>query len=188
MISFAFKRNIPNILTILRLILAPICIYFLIKDMYAISFLLFLLASITDFFDGFIARKYNYVSKFGAFLDPIADKFLVFGVFFTFFTKDIIIDKYILILILSRDLIVTIIRSVMQLKGTTMVTTKLAKVKTTIQFIVILIIFICLIFKLEIIFSLLYKISFIMGLITFYSGLDYLIRNCKNLTLQRSNL
>ena len=93
MISFAFKRNIPKILTILRLILAPICIDFLIKDMYPISFLLFLLASITDFFDGFIARKYNYVSKFGAFLDPIADKFLVFGVFITFFTKDIIIDN-----------------------------------------------------------------------------------------------
>jgi len=183
MTSQFFKQNIPNFLTIIRIILAPICIYLIIKQFYLLSLVLFLCASITDFFDGFIARKYNYISKIGSFLDPIADKFLVFGVFFTFYLNDIIIDQYILIMIIFRDLLVTSIRSVMESKGVTMVTTFLAKVKTTIQFSVIIIIYFCLIFNYDFMFPIIYQISLIMAVITVYTGFDYFFKNFKNLSI-----
>lgn len=181
MTSQILKQNIPNFLTISRIILTPICIYLIIKQFYLLSLILFISASITDFFDGFIARKFNYISKVGAFLDPFADKFLVFGIFFTFYLNDIVIDKYILIMIVSRDLFVTVIRSLMEARGITMVTTLLAKIKTTIQFSIIIIIYFCLILNYEFIFPIIYQISLIMALITVYSGFDYFIKNLKNL-------
>ena len=79
-------KNIPNLLTILRLFLTPVCIFFLIEqDWRYLALLIFIIASLTDFFDGYFARKYNVISKIGSFLDPLADKFLVVGMFASFF-------------------------------------------------------------------------------------------------------
>ena len=72
--------NIPNILTMLRVALIPVLVvlaYLPYDWRFLVSALVFLLAAITDWFDGYLARKLNQVSSFGAFLDPVADKFLV---------------------------------------------------------------------------------------------------------------
>ena len=73
--------NLPNKLTIVRIIMIPFFVFFLLTDFVAgskwIATVLFCAASITDFLDGHIARKYNLVTNFGKFMDPLADKMLV---------------------------------------------------------------------------------------------------------------
>lgn len=83
-----FKLNIPNTLTISRALMVPLICYFLYFDglfNIIISILLLTIASLTDTFDGFIARKLNQTSEFGAFFDPLADKILVWGGLYWFF-------------------------------------------------------------------------------------------------------
>ena len=70
------RKNIPNILTLFRIFLVPLFFLVLVSDnqnAYLLSLIIFSIASITDFFDGKLARKYNAVSKFGLFMDPLAD-------------------------------------------------------------------------------------------------------------------
>ena len=69
--------NLINFITIARILLAPIILVFLIFENYLICTVLFFLAGLTDYFDGYLARKYNAESEFGEILDPIADKILV---------------------------------------------------------------------------------------------------------------
>ena len=84
------KMNLPNKLTVLRLCLVPVIIAFgMLPETwvprfpsYAICAVLFIITSITDMLDGKIARKYNLITDFGKFLDPIADKFMVIGTLF----------------------------------------------------------------------------------------------------------
>ena len=71
--------NLPNLLTIVRFILVPFMTYFLIQENFTIAILLYVIASITDVVDGFVARKFNLVTKLGKFLDPLADKLLQFS-------------------------------------------------------------------------------------------------------------
>ena len=71
--------NLPNILTIIRVIIVPFMAYFLINENFTIAILLYVLASATDVLDGFIARKFNQITDLGKFLDPLADKLLQFS-------------------------------------------------------------------------------------------------------------
>jgi CDP-diacylglycerol--glycerol-3-phosphate 3-phosphatidyltransferase len=81
-ITKSFNRKdmitIPNLLTILRIFLAPFFMFAVLGGRYIIAFILLVIAALTDFFDGLIARKFNMQSEFGRMLDPIADKILVF--------------------------------------------------------------------------------------------------------------
>lgn len=72
---------LPNILTTLRLILAPIIIYCIFTHMFKAALALFIIAGLTDFLDGYLARKFNQSSKLGSIIDPIADKLLIVGLF-----------------------------------------------------------------------------------------------------------
>jgi len=69
--------NIPNLLTVLRLFLIPVFYWLYQKDMYGCALLVFLLASFTDFLDGYLARKWNQITNFGKLADPVADKVMV---------------------------------------------------------------------------------------------------------------
>ena len=71
-------KKIPNILTISRIVLAPVFFILFIYNYYYLALACFCFASITDFLDGFLARKFNIVSKFGQLYDPLADKILIF--------------------------------------------------------------------------------------------------------------
>ncbi len=71
--------NLPNFLTIIRLLLVPIMAYFLISRDFTLAILFYVLASVTDILDGYIARKYNLITDLGKILDPLADKLLQFS-------------------------------------------------------------------------------------------------------------
>jgi len=71
--------NLPNLLTLIRFLLVPVMSYFLVSKNFTLAIIIYILASITDVLDGFIARKYNMITKLGKFLDPMADKLLQFS-------------------------------------------------------------------------------------------------------------
>ena len=184
---------IPNILTSTRILLVPFFLYFLFSDfshskLFALIF--FIIASITDAYDGIIARKHNIVSKFGIFFDPLADKFLVLSAFYAFMFFPILsnaVKLWMIIIISFRDIFVTILRTIMQYKGITMITSKLGKAKTALQFITINLILIFLILnsyehteKLNVInLDLLYFSMSLTSIITFYTGIHYFYHNHK---------
>tara|TARA_A100001011_G_scaffold331856_1_gene358540 strand:- start:31836 stop:32480 length:645 start_codon:yes stop_codon:yes gene_type:complete len=131
---------IPNILSLIRIILVPLFLFFFFSNSnnsIFLSLLIFTVASITDFFDGFIARKFNQISTLGKFLDPLADKILTLSVFSSFLFLDII-SYWMFFLIISRDIIVTLIRIFFKKYNLAFVTSNVAKIKTTIQIFVII--------------------------------------------------
>ena len=125
---------LPNILSASRIIASPFFILFMIQDEAYFRWLsLFLVSviSLTDFFDGYYARKFNATTEFGKYLDPIADKVFVWIVFFTFyFILGDFIPTWMLILIVFRDLSVTILRQIFNYKRLVFKTSRLAKNKT----------------------------------------------------------
>ena len=125
----------PNILTVFRILLTPFFVYLLFNDFIYSNFyalLVFILASATDAYDGYYARKYNVESEIGNFLDPLADKILVSSAFISFYLLDLI-DMWMVILILSRDIFITALRLIMKRNGYTLKTSRIAKSKTAVQ-------------------------------------------------------
>ena len=187
------KKYIPNILTSSRILLTPVFLYFLFSDFShskLIALVVFLVASITDAFDGFYARKYNFISKFGIFFDPLADKLLVLSAFYGFMFIPILdteVKLWMIILISFRDVVVTLLRMIMEYKGITMVTSKVSKMKTALQISTILSILTYLIlFSYNISYwqfvseqSILYFCMILTTLVTFYTGLHYCYYNYK---------
>ena len=186
---------IPNFLTSTRILLVPVFLYCLFADFShgkLLALIVFIAAAITDAYDGKIARKHNLVTKFGIFFDPLADKFLVLSAFYAFMFFPVLsttVKLWMIILISFRDILVTLLRTIMQYKGITMITSKLGKVKTTLQLITIHLILIFLILKsysVVIPSDLLYNESLyflmvITTMITFYTGVHYVYHNCKTL-------
>ena len=130
-----------NILTFSRMLLAAIIFLLLMSsDGYLIAFILFFVAGITDYFDGYLARKYNAVSQIGEILDPIADKILIL---FLLFALAINLSSYLIgfigALIITREIWVGALRDMNARNGKSDATqvTFLAKIKTTIQLLTI---------------------------------------------------
>jgi CDP-diacylglycerol--glycerol-3-phosphate 3-phosphatidyltransferase len=127
--------NVPNVLSVIRIILSPVFLYlFLTGDVFMqrISVAVFFIAVLTDWYDGWYARKYKSVTKTGIFLDPLADKILTTFAFILFFIKRML-PYWMLIIIAVRDIIITILRSYDEYKGRTIKTSKIAKSKTFLQ-------------------------------------------------------
>ena len=107
-----YKTQIANCLTILRLILIPIFIFAFSYHKYLLAFILFATASLTDFLDGILARKYN-VTNFGKFTDAFADKLLIAAALIVLATKnDGFIPIWMVVIIIMREAIVTTLRSI----------------------------------------------------------------------------
>ena len=144
---------LPNLLTSSRILLVPLFLYFLFSDFShgkLLALIVFMIASITDALDGKIARKHDTVSKFGIFFDPLADKFLVLSAFYSFmFIGDLstTVKLWMILLISFRDIVVTTLRTILQYKGITMITSKLGKIKTALQLATIHLILISLIIQ-----------------------------------------
>jgi cardiolipin synthase len=129
-------KNVPNLLTLLRILIIPAIISsFYFNDTilaHRVSSLLFLIASITDFFDGYVARKYNLESRLGVMLDPIADKILVASTLLMLvkFNKA---PEIPCLLILAREFMVSGIREFFAKIKLSIPVSRLAKVKTFLQ-------------------------------------------------------
>ena len=185
--------SIPNILTLLRIFLTPIFIICLFSDFFGAqlwALIIFIVASISDAYDGYFARKNDMVTDTGRFLDPLADKILLSSAFISFSIMGII-DIWMVALIIFRDLFVTGLRVLMSRKGLIMITSKIAKSKTGVQ--VGIIIFTLLFLSLKgfnwilledyLIFineyKLIYYLTMITVIFTVYTGYTYIQENRK---------
>ncbi len=131
--------SVPNSLTILRIILTPVFIILLFSDssfLKQISLVVFIVAALTDWYDGWVARKYGYVSRWGKFLDPLADKILSAAALFSFVYLRLI-DAWMVWIVVLRDFLITGLRSYAEMKDMPIVTSKTAQAKTFGQFVVI---------------------------------------------------
>jgi len=141
--------NLPNALTLLRILLTIVFLILMNQNfvyLKVIGLLCFFIASITDFLDGYIARRYNLITSFGKIMDPIADKFLTLSAFFIFFIEGLM-PLWMLIIIFVRELGITLFRLVAARKGLVLAAEKLGKYKTVLQAVVIHIIIIYVLFK-----------------------------------------
>ncbi len=134
---------IANLITLSRVFLVPLYLFLLFSDSQLFRFLalvVFCFASFTDYLDGLAARKLNQQSEFGKFLDPLADKLLVIGALCGFLYYDSLIPVWMVAVIILRDILVTMIRSVAMKKGRSIRTMFMAKAKTASQMITIIVI------------------------------------------------
>lgn len=109
-----WKKNLPMNLTMSRVYIVPVIILLLHQSRFFFSILatvLFIMASITDYYDGYLARKWNLVSNLGKFMDPVTDKILVLGVLI-YLTHQSFIDPYVVILLTVRDTFIGGLRAV----------------------------------------------------------------------------
>ncbi len=135
------KNNLANILTVARLLLLPVIIVlFFLESSWGgfaawLCLLVYAIASATDFFDGYIARKLNQISDFGTFLDPISDKIFVSSLMILLVAFGRIEGAWIIlvILIFSREFMISGLREFLGPKGVKMPVSKLAKYKTATQ-------------------------------------------------------
>jgi CDP-diacylglycerol---glycerol-3-phosphate 3-phosphatidyltransferase len=130
-------KSVPNLLSWLRMILAPVFVVLYLQDEIlwaALSIPVFAVAAITDYFDGYIARQYGVRSDFGVFLDPLADKVLTFSGFISLSMYYPELFPWIgVLLIVGRDILITLLRVYAKKRGKLMVTSNSAKAKTFTQ-------------------------------------------------------
>jgi cardiolipin synthase len=100
-------KSVPNMLSILRLLLVPVFLWLLIADQFLIAFLVLMFASFTDWLDGFIARKFNQITSLGKVLDPSADRLFILATLIGL-TVNEIIPAWLAIVIVARDVLLLI--------------------------------------------------------------------------------
>jgi CDP-diacylglycerol--glycerol-3-phosphate 3-phosphatidyltransferase len=194
-------EKIPNILSTFRILLAPLFLFLYLQDIFfwrMLSLVIFFVAALTDFFDGYLARKFDVTSKFGAFLDPLADKILTFTGFICLpYLSPDQFPWWAIILIIARDIIITLMRVLASSRGLEMKTRATAKTKTAIQMVFL---YVSLTFGVLMLLggkigqwtdALLVSGVFYWGLmavvaVTLYSGLEYLLLNRKLFVNSRS--
>lgn len=170
------RNNLPNLLTLIRIIAVPFVIFLLLIGNYLAALALFSFASITDFVDGYMARKHGQISPFGKFADPIADKLLVAGVLVTFIQLDIISTAPVVVII-ARGFLVTGIRLLGTTEEEVISASWMGKVKTVSHITLIVVIML----NLELDFSWLDKtvnpLIYLAMATALISGVDYLYQN-----------
>lgn len=189
--------NIANKLTVLRIILTFIFMFFLFcHGLWAkiASLVLFLLAALSDFLDGMIAHRRNMVTDFGRLMDPIADKILVVAAFAAFVQMQVI-EAWMFVIIIAREFLITSLRLFALNKGKVLSATRSGKHKTVSQMVVIFAILVFILLK-EIMLAYftwnpawekifrngIYILMLITVTLTLYSGLSYLWANRKIIT------
>ena len=189
--------NIANKITILRILLTFVFMFFLFcHGLWAkvASFTIFIFAALSDFLDGLIAHRKNMVTDFGRLMDPIADKILVLAAFAAFVQMQLI-DAWMFVIIVSREILITSLRLFALNKGKVLSATRAGKHKTLSQMLVIFVILVFIVSK-EVMLayftwnpswekffrqSIYILMLFTVGL-TLYSGLSYLWVNRKIIT------
>ena len=173
--------NLPNKLTILRTILIPFFLIFIYTDFWGkgnayIAVGIFIVASLTDLLDGKIARKYNLVTDFGKFMDPLADKLLVCSAMICLIEMGRL-SAWIVIVIISREFIISGFRLVASDNGVVIAASYWGKFKTTFQMIMIILLVLDLPFKYMNIINM--AVVYIALALTVISLIDYIAKNYK---------
>ena len=132
-------KIILNFFTYSRILLTPLIIYFIVNDNFLLSGIIFAYCSFSDIADGKIARKYNLVSKHGNYMDPLADKVLMIGTLCSLLFLNII-QLIPFLIIVGRDVLITLYRNYLISKNKPLETSKYGKLKTVFQHGMILII------------------------------------------------
>lgn len=171
------KLNAPNMLTLLRVILIPLIVLLIGLNSFVAAGILFIVASLTDFLDGYLARKYNLITDFGKFLDPVADKLLVLTAMIMLCTKSadltVTFPAWLICIVVARDLMMDGLRMIASSKGVVIAAGELGKIKTTLQIIAV----VCVTFQVWKWLSITMMAA--MGLMTVLSGVDYFMRSRK---------
>ena len=184
---------LPNQLTVLRIILTPVFLFLFLSDnplLKQISVGIYIIAAFTDWYDGWLARKFNYITDWGKFLDPLADKILTSAAFLAFAFLGVL-KLWMVIIIIVRDLLITGLRLYADYKKKSFTTSWAAKWKTFLQ--MFFIYYLLLVYTLitfdkiyvgnEALFAaltdemLIYYLMLFITAITFYTGVSYLYKN-----------
>lgn len=170
--------NLPNKITIVRVLMIPFFLIFMLTDFVEyskyIAAAIFIIACLTDALDGYIARKYKLITDFGKFMDPLADKLLVCSALICFVELRLV-SAWIIIVIISREFIISGFRLVASDNGTVIAASYWGKLKTTAQMIMCVLLIVN--FDM-IIFDLLEQVFICLSLIlTIVSLIDYLYKN-----------
>ena len=171
--------NLPNKLTLLRICLIPVFVILMlsqVSNFFLISCIIFIIASITDFLDGKIARKYNLVTDFGKFMDPLADKLLVLSALICMI-EYALVAGWMVIIIVARELTVSILRAIAADNGKVIAASGGGKIKTTSQMIAIILLLIGANYSNSQIVFVGTIAMYIATIFTLYSGIDYLYKN-----------
>ena len=165
--------NLPNKLTIIRILMVPVFILFLLTELggrfnHLITLVLFVAASLTDLLDGYLARKNNLVTNFGKFMDPLADKLLVCSALICFAaTRQL--PAWMVIVIIAREFIISGFRLIASDEGVVIAASYWGKIKTVVQ--------ITMIIAVIIEFPYAMVIAWAAVVLTIVSLVDYVIKN-----------
>lgn len=190
-----FFLSPPNQLTFLRILLTPLFLVLLFSSdpqVRQLSLLVFIVAALTDWYDGWMARRWGYVTRWGAFFDPFADKVVTSAALIAFAVLGLV-PGWTVWVIVVRDVVITFLRSYAELKSKPFDTTRLAKTKTFLQFVVIYYLLILIVIKdsptLRLTFgksfetlrdhSLVYSVMVVTAVLTLWTGVLYIIENWK---------
>lgn len=175
--------NLPNKLTTLRVIMIPFFVFFMLTDVGGsankwIALALFVIASLTDFLDGKIARKYHLVTNFGKFMDPLADKLLVCSALICLQDLDRV-PAWVVIVIIAREFIISGFRLVASDNGIVIAASYWGKFKTTFQMLMIIVMIMNLGGAFDMVGTVLMWIALALTII---SLVDYIAKNVQVLT------
>ena len=183
------KLTIPNQLTILRILLTPVFLYFFLQNSIEYKLtgtIIFVVAAATDWYDGYVARRFNIISRWGQFMDPLADKNLISSALCVF-AYLVYLYWWMVIVIVLRDFLITFLRMFALHVGKSIVTSYLAKWKTSFQMSAVFV----LLFYLNFPGADLYEINplpppyyhwisvlfLVVTLLTAFTGIQYLFEN-----------
>lgn len=171
--------NLPNKLTLFRVVLIPFFVFFLLAPYFEgygnyIAVAIFIVASITDFLDGKIARKYNLVTNFGKFMDPLADKLLVCSALICLIQLELI-PAWVVIIIIAREFIISGFRLVASDNGVVIAASYWGKFKTAFQMLTVIVLILNIPNK---VFTILGAVLIYVSLaLTVISLIDYITKN-----------
>ncbi len=172
--------NLPNKLTILRVILIPFFVFFLLTDLVPyhdlIALAIFIVASLTDMADGKIARKYNLVTNFGKFMDPLADKLLVCSAMICLIPLGQL-AAWVVVIIIAREFIISGFRLIASDNGVVIAASYWGKFKTTFQMLMIIVLILELQFPNAVFHWLGIILTWVALALTIISLIDYIVKN-----------
>ncbi len=172
--------NLPNFLSLLRIILVPVIIIFLIQEEYTDALITFTIAGLTDIFDGLLARALNKQTKLGAFIDPMADKLLLASSFVSLSVVGLI-PSWLTVIVISRDFIIVLGMVILSMMSITyeIKPAFISKVTTVLQLATIFFALLYQAISHEISFRWIIMLCWVTAIFTIISGVTYITRGIK---------